>query len=241
MKFVTGKAHGKGEPNVPRIERERLQLMVPGLDGAPVLRLSVDFARQRQGDGERVRLHAHLHACLGGLSAEAARRNSGQPDRGGAVAGRAVRRFGAGSLRRALAGRLGQRLSSLLLSHDVESWMEIETSSASLERGAAALLPVGDALRKIGSKLVPVVESPTLQVWAAPPQADGRAAQFALLRVDRAQLPVRLARLLGPGAFQLAAALGTVVERHDGGGDEKRGREGLRCCERKDVTPAEAR
>jgi hypothetical protein len=91
---------------------------------------------------------------------------------------------------------------------DLNTWFEVRASNASLDEGAAALVP--EKLNALG--VAPVPDKP-LQTWAGALQ--GRRPGFAvlsLLRLDKSSLPSVLKRLLGARPFQLSATLANTVE-----------------------------
>lgn len=90
---------------------------------------------------------------------------------------------------------------------DVNSWIEVRASNASLDEGSSALVP--EKLEKLG---VSPRSGKPVQTWAG---ALGRGfAVLTLLKLDKANLPSVLRSLLGARPFQLSATAVSVVEDH---------------------------
>lgn len=193
-----------------RKERTLLQAELPGTAGLPLLRLKLEMTTEPQGDGERLRLRAHVQSSFGNADAAVAAPEA-RPSLG---TKRAVslpaRRVGA-LVQRGLASPLVRRLAAPLMQNDVNTWLEFHASTAALARGATALLSSSDALRRIGVH-VPDDDSPLAQTWGG--ETGSGYAQFSLLRLDKRHLPPALVSLLGKRPFQFAAAAATTVERH---------------------------
>lgn len=193
-------------------ERTLLQAQLPGADGLPLLSFRLEMTSEPQGEGERVRLRAHVQTTLGNAAIDAPQ--SGRKPLGGYTVGSLPARRVAALLQRGLTHPLARRLAAPLLRHDLHTWMEFHASTAPLARGAAALLPSSDALARIGVELPPG-DGPLAQTWAGETHGPRAGyAQFSLLRFDKRHLPPALASLLGKRPFQLVAALASVVEQH---------------------------
>jgi hypothetical protein len=196
---------------------------IPGTTpGQPAWRLRIEMITEAQGDGERLRLRAHLHSRLGevlsSLPAGRQQQTAIGSDRADAAAsaGTALTpayRLAARGLRLALTVPMVRRLAEPLLSHDFDTWVELRASTADLADGAAALLPEIDQLKSLGI-VPPAGDGPLAQSWAGPANHSGRPgfAQVSLLRFDRRHLPAALATLLGGRPFSLAAAIVNLVE-----------------------------
>lgn len=195
-----------------RTERTLLQAELPAASGLPLLRFYVEMTTEPQGEGERLRLRAHVHSSFG--NAAAAVSAPTRPRLGvGSITGLPARRTAA-LLQRGLAHPLLQRLAAPLMRHDVHTWLELHASTAPLARGAAALLSSSEPLKRLGVQLPPG-DGPLAQTWAG--ETGGARAGYArlsLLRLDKRHLPLALASLLGPRPFQFVAAVAGVVERH---------------------------
>lgn len=91
---------------------------------------------------------------------------------------------------------------------DLNSWVEVRASNASLDEGATALLPA-DKLDAIG--VHPQANKP-VQTWAGALRGRPGYAVLTLLRLEKAGLPAALRRLLGARPFALSATAASVVE-----------------------------
>jgi len=193
------------------VEHTLLQAELPGAGDRPLLRLRVEMRSEPQAEGERLRLRAHVQMSLGSATDSAPVAAAL-----GAPSGRSLpARRAAALVQRSLASPLLRRLAAPLLRHDLHSWLEINASTAPLADGARALMPSGEHLARLGVEL-PAGDGPLAQTWAS--HTDGPrsgVAQFSLLRLDKRHLPPALAALLGTRPFQFAAALASVVERHE--------------------------
>lgn len=195
-----------------RTERTLFQAELPGASGLPLLCFRLEMTTEPQGEGERLRLRAHLHSSFGNAATAVSAPTS--PHLGVDSVARLPARRAAGLLQRGLAHPLMQRLVAPLLRHDVHTWLELHASTAPLARGAAALLSSSEPLKRLGVHLPPG-DGPLAQTWAGETGGAGAGyAQFSLLRLDKRHLPSTLASLLGPRPFQLVGAMASVVERH---------------------------
>lgn len=188
---------------------------IPGSDAEhPLWRLTVEVVERPEGDGERLRVRAHVRARFGELGAMARAALTHQPvETGGGRLQRVTRGLG-----RALAQRfespLVQKLAAPLARLNVDTWFDVQISTAALDAGSNALLPAPEQLARLG--IVPRSDAgrdAIVESWF------GRSgglhpgnAQMTLLRLDKSQLPPAVAQLLGGKPFQLAAAMVSVVE-----------------------------
>jgi hypothetical protein len=97
-----------------------------------------------------------------------------------------------------------------LLQHDLNTWLEVHASTASLDSGARGLLPQMDRLAALG--ITPRSQAgPVLESWAG--EAAGGFAQVSVMQADKQHLPENLQGLLGAQPFQFAAALVNTIEK----------------------------
>lgn len=202
-------------------EAFRLQGEVPGLGERPAARISIEVRRERHLDGERVRVSAHLQANLSSVvrpALEAARQAPLLPRRPRGTGGGAARAIGrsteqgvatAGPAQRLLqrAARQGwvQRSIEPLLDVDYNSWMHVDASTASLDRGADALLPDVAAL---GVSPAELRAGSNIEVWS---QGDAlNQAELSIVRLDKHDLPGVLRQALGEEPFQLVATVAST-------------------------------
>jgi hypothetical protein len=195
---------------------------IPGASpDRPAWRLKIEMVSEAQGDGERLRIRAHLQSHLAealatigrGTAADPAAlgRDGDDPAKASSTSTPALRLAGSG-LRLALSMPGVRQLAAPLLRHNLDSWMELRASTADLVDGAAALMPETDALRRLGIEL-PAGDSPLAQSWAGAAPGPGRGiAQITLLRFDRRHLPVALTALLQGRPFSVAGAIVNVIE-----------------------------
>lgn len=193
-------------------ERFNLAVELPGsADGKPLWRLELQLHSEPHGDGEKLRLRAHIQTNLAsGLKpALEAQAPEAVDARALSVTGRASRRV-QNAARRALALPLVQTLAEPLLRHDLNTWVEVNASTASLDQGSRDLLPQGERLAALGIVPLRRDDKPVVQTWAG--EAPGGYAQVSLLQVDKRHLPPALQQRLGEQPFQFAAAVVNTVE-----------------------------
>lgn len=192
-------------------ERVDFAAELPAGDLGPLLRLKVQVVSEPHGNGERLRLRAHVQTNLASVlrPALAAAPAAGSRERALSPVQKAGRLAGR-SLSRMLAQPLVQRLTEPLLQHDLNTWVELQASTASLDAGAYALLPKSPKLEALGIR--PTRKNgPVAETWAG--EAPGGYAQVSLLQLDKQDLPAGLAALLGDQPFSLAAAVVNTVDR----------------------------
>lgn len=171
---------------------------IPGSSG-PLWELKLEAAAEPEADGERLRLRAHWRLRL--------RRPAALPSgaRGTRVALPArVGRW----IERRLQSPLMQNLAAPLLDRDLQSWIEVRSSSAALDEGSRALVP-----ERLGALGIEPQAGKPFQSWAGG-LAGGRPgfATLMLLQLDKEQLPPAMQQALGPKPFHLTATLANVVE-----------------------------
>jgi hypothetical protein len=178
---------------------------------APLWRMNVKLVSEPHGDGERLRLRAHLQTnfaalrpALGVQPRDHAALTGGSPltlaERTTALA------------QRALAIPAVNFLAQPLLNHDFNTWIDLQASTASLDEGAHALVPQSDKLDALGIRPRRSKDGgPVAESWAG--EAPGGFAQVSIVQLDKSHLPSRLAALLDGRPFQMAAAIVNTVEK----------------------------
>lgn len=182
----------------------------------PLWRLNLQVSSEPHGDGEKLRVRAHLQTNFASALKPALRapqtaqalpspQRPNLAQRAGALAQRTASR--------ALQLPLVSALAEPLLEHDLNTWVEVNASTASLDRGSRDLLPQGERLAALGIR--PKARSdgstPMVETWAG--EAPGGFAQVSLIQMDKQHLPPALVQSLGDKPFQLAAAVVNTVER----------------------------
>lgn len=186
----------------------------------PLWRIKLQIASEPHGDGEKIRLRAHIQSNFASAlrpaltASQVSQRALAAPSRvlkvtqrAGALAQRAAAR--------AIRLPLLRTLAEPLLEHDLNTWIEINASTASLDRSSRELLPQSDKLAALGihpaSKTRGPADGPLMENWAG--EAPGGFAQVSLLQIDKQHLPPRLVKSLGEKPFALAAAIVNTVDR----------------------------
>lgn len=190
-------------------ERFNLAVELPGRGDKPLWRMELQMHSEPHGDGEKLRLRAHFQTNLAS-ALKPALEHPLADSRALTLTGRTSR-----SMQRA-AGRvlrvpLVQALAEPLLRHDLNTWVEVNASTASLDQGSRELLPQSEKLATLGIVPVQQGDAPVAQSWAG--EAPGGFAQVSLLQVDKRHLPTNLQRALGAQPFQFAAAIVNTIEQ----------------------------
>lgn len=200
-------------------ERFGFSAAIPAGGFGSLCKLDLQLLREPQQDGERLHLRAHFQtnfaSVLRPALLHAAGADAGVPvseqsgSRAIEPAGRAARIANAG-LQRVLATRLVQRMAAPLLTHDFNTWMEVQASTEPLDDGAHSLVPQQEKLAAMGIQPSRGA-GPQAENWAT--RTPTGYAQLSLLQVDKAHLPPELAKRFGKQPFQLAAAIVNTAER----------------------------
>lgn len=182
-----------------RLNGEALSLSaeIPGRAG-PLWQMQLEMKSEPEADGERLRLRAHFKLSLRKALPAPAETSpaSNLPARLGAW------------IERRLDSPLMQSLAQPFLDRDLNTWVEVQSSTAALDEGAKALLPA--RLAELG--ITPRTDLP-VQAWAGELQgAHPGFAQMTLLQLDRRHLPPNLKTALGNRPFQLSATVVNVIE-----------------------------
>ncbi|MGH8461478.1 MAG: hypothetical protein ACRESS_07725 [Stenotrophobium sp.] len=187
---------------------------VPGAQsGAPLWRMNVQLVSEPHGDGEKLRLRAHIQTNFASAlkpALEAPQNTRPALSHGTGSSLTLAERTGA-LAQRALSHPLVQKVAAPLLKHDFNTWIDLQASTASLDEGAVALLPQHEKLAAMG--IVPSRKKssgPVAESWSG--QSPNGFAQVSILQIDKRHLPPRLAALLDKRPFQMAAAIVNTVE-----------------------------
>lgn len=161
----------------------RFAAEIPGFQGRPACRVDLQMLVEPHHDGQRLRLRTHLQANLASalrpaleaaFGARAAEQQS-QATRQGLTRRAAYRLLGSG-------GQL-RRFAEPLLRHDLNSWVDVHASSASLDTGAAALLPAPEQLAKLGIRPTPASAPAFAENWEG--QSGNSYLQVSILQINR--------------------------------------------------------
>lgn len=184
-----------------------------------ILKLDVTMESEAHGDGDRVRLRAHVQTNFASvlrpmLAAPPPPRKSLR-ERGsssGALAPAAafIGHVAGRGLRRAFSNAVVQRLAEPLMKRDINSWIEITASTASLDKGAHDLIPNSAKLEAMGIRPA-LHEGPHVESWSG--VTPHGTAQVSTLQLDKKSLPKRFRKKLGDKPFNLAAMLISTVEQ----------------------------
>jgi hypothetical protein len=204
------------DPADPATDRIRMSAEIPGADDAPLWKIDVQLLTEPHGDGEKMRLRAHLQTNFAsGLRPVSARKDDRAIGSGGRDLTRAQRvgQLAQRAAARALQTPLIRAVAAPLLRHDFNTWIEVHASTASLDKGAQDLVPAQEQLARLGIKprnAGKTGDRPIAESWAG--EAPGGFAQVSLLQIDKQHLPPRLAQRIGDKPFSMAAAIVNVVE-----------------------------
>jgi hypothetical protein len=208
----------RNKPSRPADAEERIAFSaeLPGADPArPLWRIGVEWAERNEGDGERLRLRVHVRTTLAAaLTAGPQQHRLGAEETGGGLLPSLTRRISR-AITRSLERPIVRQLATPLLQHDLNTWLDIQVSTAALDGGTRALLPAPEQLARLGIVPRKEGEAPVVESWTG--SSGGRypgVAQVSLLRLAKEQLPAPLAALLGTRPFQFAAAMVNVIEEH---------------------------
>ncbi|MFA5938215.1 MAG: hypothetical protein WC809_02570 [Sinimarinibacterium sp.] len=203
----------------PLEERMAFTAELPVGQAQPLWRVQLQLINEPQADGERMRLRAHIQTNFASAlrpALQAAQPGSERPALGasGGSALTLVQRAG-GLVQRAAARALEvpavRALAEPLLQLDINTWVEIQASTASLAEGSHQLLPQADRLAAMGIVPRRTADQPVAESWAG--ESPHGFAQVSVLQVDKRHLPERLAQLLGDRPFSLAAAIVNTAQQ----------------------------
>lgn len=182
-----------------------------------ILKVDLSVDSEAHGDGERVRLRAHVQTNFASVLRPmlASPPPPPKPRRGKKSQSRALAttaflgQVASRGMRRAFANPIVQRLAEPLMRHDINSWIEVTASTASLDGGAHALIPQNEKLASLGIRPAKH-DGPHMESWSGiTPQGN---AQVSTLQMDKKSLPKRLQKKLGDQPFHLAAMMVNTIE-----------------------------
>ncbi len=182
-----------------------------------ILKVDLSVDSEVHGDGERVRVRAHVQTNFASVLRPmlAAPPSPPKPRRGKKSESRALAttaflgQVASRGVRRAFANPIVQRLAEPLMRHDINSWIEVTASTASLDGGAHALIPQNEKLASLGIRPAKH-DGPHVESWSGiTPQGN---AQVSTLQLDKKSLPKRLQKRLGDQPFHLAAMMVNTIE-----------------------------
>lgn len=211
-----------GTPPAPSADGERQLAFgaeLPVGQDLPLCRVQLQMISEPHADGERLRLRAHVQTNLASAlrpalrhsAPDAARPALGSDGRstltlaqraGGVVQRTALRALEIPALR---------TLAEPLLQFDLNSWIEIQASTASLADGSHQLLPQQDKLAALGIRPKRATDQPVAESWAG--EAPDGFAQVSVLQIDKRHLPERLRRQIGERPFSLAPAIVNTAQQ----------------------------
>lgn len=203
----------------PIEERLAFTAELPVGQSQPLWRVQLQLVNEPQADGERMRLRAHIQTNFASAlrpALQAARPGGERPalSTAGDTALTLAQRAG-GLMQRAAARALEvpavRALAEPLLQLDINTWVEIQASTASLAEGSHQLLPQADKLAAMGIVPRRTTDQPVAESWAG--ESPQGFAQVSVLQVDKRHLPERLAQMLGDRPFSLAAAIVNTAQQ----------------------------
>jgi len=206
------------ESSVP--EREELsfaaEVPVAGAD-APLWKVNVHLVTEPHGDGERVRLRAHVQtnfaALRPALAAPGNKSDVKAIGHGSSGKGLSLSQRTTALAQRALENPLVNFLAQPLLKHDFNTWIDLQASTASLDAGAHALVPQSDKLTAMGIRPARSKDGgPVAESWSGQSPNGNGFAQVSIIQMDKKHLPASLAKRLGGKPFQMAGAIINTVE-----------------------------
>jgi hypothetical protein len=184
----------------------------------PLWRVQLQMITEPHADGERLRLRAHLQTNFASALRPALQQRE-VPERpalgsDGRNALTLTQRAGGLMQRaatRALAVPALRALAEPLLQLDLNTWIEVQASTASLADGSHQLLPQQDKLAALGIRPKRASDQPMAESWAG--EAPDGFAQVSVLQIDKRHLPERLRERLGDLPFSLAAAIVNTAQQ----------------------------
>ncbi|GAB3671956.1 hypothetical protein [Salinisphaera aquimarina] len=208
------------DEQLARAQDAHVQLRVPNpYGGAPWLTATVALTTTPHGQGETLRLRAHIDGCMSlpGSQTVHERLDQGSRDRRSLV--RHGRDAAAGLVRRVVDRLPAERLAPLT-SQRWRSWLDVQLSTSPLDGGADALMP--ERLRGIYGGGLPQAGTgePRIGVWSGPAGGPaGGVAQLVMLQLDERDFGSQ-ARAAGRSGFNLNASIAQIFEPHTGADEE---------------------
>jgi hypothetical protein len=179
-----------------------------------LFKLNVQIHSEPQGDGERLRMRAHLQTNFASVL-KPMLASPAPPPKSRKGSGRALapidraQQLASRSVRRAFANPVVKRFAEPLLRNDINTWIDLTASTASLDEGAHALVPKSEKLDALGIRPTRK-EGSHAETWSGS-TASG-SAQVSMLQVNKDSLPKSVKKRLGPQPFNLAAVIVNTVD-----------------------------
>lgn len=208
------------EDDMPKQDREELsfaaEVPVAGAD-APLWKVNVHLVTEPHGDGERVRLRAHVQTNFASLrpalTAPANKSETKALGHGASGKGLSLSQRTTALAQRALENPVVNFLAQPLLKHDFNTWIDLQASTASLDAGAHALVPQSDKLTAMGIRPARSKDGgPVAESWSGQSPNGAGFAQVSIIQLDKKHLPAQLAKMLRDKPFQMAGAIINTVE-----------------------------
>lgn len=202
-------------------ERLSFKAEIPAGVFGSILKLDVSVDSEPHGDGDRVRLRAHVQTNFASVlrpmlaapppppKKPARGRRSNSRALALAPAAALVGQLASRGVRRAFANPVVQRLAEPLMKHDINSWIEVTASTASLDGGAHALIPQSEKLAAMGIRPARH-DRAHVESWSG--NTASGVAQVSTVQLDKKDLPERLRKRLGDQPFSVAAMIVNTVE-----------------------------
>lgn len=187
-----------------------------------ILKLNVSVENETHGDGERVRVRAHVQTNFASVlrpmlaappPPPKPRKRRGKQSTSSALApmgllGQMAQRAQRG-VRLAMNSPVVQRMAESVLKNDINTWIEVTASTASLDLGAHALIPQSEKLASLGIRPARH-DGPHVESWSGATPTG--TAQVSTLQLDKKSLPENLRRKLGDQPFSLAAMIVNTID-----------------------------
>ncbi len=209
---------GMPESQVPDREELSFAAEVPVAGAtAPLWKVNVHLVTEPHGDGERVRLRAHVQtnfaALRPALTAPVNRNDTKALGHGSSGKGLSLSQRTTALAQRALENPVVNFLAQPLLKHDFNTWIDLQASTASLDAGAHALVPQSDKLTAMGIRPARSKDGgPVAESWSGQSPNGTGFAQVSIVQMDKKHLPAQLAKMLGNKPFQMAGAVINTIE-----------------------------
>jgi hypothetical protein len=181
-----------------------------GNGNTPLWRMNVQLISEPQVDGERLRLRAHFQTNFASVLRPALMAPKAPAKPASHSTALTLSERTSTLAQRTLAHPLMQKITAPLLKHDFNTWIEMQTSTASLNDGAHALLPQSDKLTALGIVPARKKDGPVAESWSG--QAGNGFAQVSIVQMDKRHLPPRLTSLLQDTPFHMTATFINTVE-----------------------------
>ncbi|MES2491352.1 MAG: hypothetical protein V4607_16315 [Pseudomonadota bacterium] len=208
------------DDDLPMKDREELsfaaEVPVEGAN-APLWRVNVQLVTEPHGDGERVRLRAHVQTNFASLRPALTATNNKSDTKaiGNGRSGKSlsITQRTTALAQRALENPVVNFLAQPLLKHDFNTWIDLQASTASLDDGAHALVPQSEKLTAMGIRPARSKDGgPVAESWSGQSPNGSGFAQVSIIQMDKKHLPAQLAKALGNKPFQMAGAIINTVE-----------------------------